>query len=459
MSEATPGIARTFLDEALRAGASAADLLVKESRRREVSLPERSTGEGVESGVSLRVFLPDGRAAFGAMTLRGAVGAVAGSGAADLERIRAFVGRTVESAALAEPSGRLPLPGADAPDGRGLGLYDPDVDAPPASLMEAASEVHSVIGEALGGTGIDLRLQGVVSTMNLYNTAGFEGSYRQTLARLDLTLAGSREDNASATRVVRAARSLRGLAPDAAAGEGAALLDERLDARVPPAGIHTVLLGPAAAAEIVAALSPWLARGAWADDAEARPSRPRHSERVASREITVTDDGRLPGGVASAPFDGEGTPTRRTVAVDRGVVVEILRDLKAGASEEGSTGNGIRGSFREPPELGPSNMFVNPGASSPADLQASIRQGIRISALGRIPPLRDPDTPFAVPFSGRWISSGRTEAPLAGGYLAGTLREILTEVEAAGSDFTFTHRRGSFGSPSLLVRRAPVRAS
>jgi PmbA protein len=451
-----PPFAGLVLDEAARCGVAAADLLIKEARIREATFPAVRTGESMERGIALRVFLPDGRAALGALTLREAME----TGRAGGDRLLSLVRRTVASAALSSP-GPLPgLPGGEAPEGRGLGLFDPDLESATPSLLESASEIHQVITESMGRVDADLRLQGVVAAVSLCNTAGFCGSFRQTTARLDLTLAARRNGHSGATRVVRASRSLRGLSPDVAAREAAELLEERLDPRIPPSGIHTVLMTPRAAGEIVAALSGWLSRGRWGEEEEGGAGgAPRQRERVASHGITFTDDGRLPGGVASAPFDGEGTATGRILLVERGVVREILRDLESGAGGSGSTGNGIRVSFREPPRLGPTNLFIHPGSAQPPDLLASVRQGIRISALGRIPPLRDPDTPFAVPFTGRWIQNGKLETPLGGGYLAGTLREILTEVETAGSDFTFTHRHGSFGAPSLLVRRAPIRSS
>ncbi len=462
MSGSRPWFADAALDEAVGRGAIAADLLTKESRARETTLPHGASGESVERGLALRVFLPDGRSAFGALTLREVTFAEGTPPAADsVETLRSLARRTVAAASLSAERALPGLPGGAGADGRGLGLFDPDLDAPLDSFLQSAEEIRGLASAATGNNLRQLRLQGVVSAVRLWNTSGFEGSYRQTLARLDLTLSGEGDESPSATRTVRASRSLRGLSPDSAAAEAAALLEERREPRVPPSGIHTVLLAPAAAAELVAALAGMLGqakhRSAGGDAGE--ESRVHPGERVASHAVTLSDDGRLPGGVASAPFDGEGTVTRRTLIVDRGVVVDLLRDLTSEGGKSGSTGNAVRGSFRDPPLLGPTNMFINPGAASPVELQASIRQGLRVSALGRIPPLRDPDTPFAVPFSGRWIQAGRPEAPLAGGWLAGTLRELLCEVDSAGSDFAFTHRRGSFGAPSLLIKRAPVRSS
>src|SRR5581483_7502227 len=47
-------------------------------------------------------------------------------------------------------------------------------------------------------------------------------------------------------------------------------------------------------------------------------------ERVAGENVTVIDDGTMPGGFGTSPFDGEGIPTRRTVVIDRGVLKSYL---------------------------------------------------------------------------------------------------------------------------------------
>ena len=53
-------------------------------------------------------------------------------------------------------------------------------------------------------------------------------------------------------------------------------------------------------------------------------------ERIAPPFITVYDDGTLPGGLGSKPFDGEGLPTRRTAVVESGVLTSYLFDTYSG---------------------------------------------------------------------------------------------------------------------------------
>jgi PmbA protein len=450
-----------LLEEAAAAGAAAADVFMKFSRAREMTMPEGSVGHSLERGVALRVFMPDGRSALAATTLTR--GADRQTGTPSRERaavpIRSLTRRAVAAATNGAPGSLIALPRSEGGNGRGLGLLDPDVEGPSETLLEIADQIYGLASGLSPNCAASVRLQTVASSVHLYNSAGFEGSFRQTLARLDLTLSGAHEGRHAATRVVRASRSLRGLAADLAVADAASLLEERMAPRLPPSGIHTILLAPRAAAEILAAVAGWLSQGRWDEELESGwGAGPRRGARVASAAISLTDDGRLPGGVASSPFDGEGTRTRRTVLIERGVLREILRDLRAGSGGGGSTGNGIRASFRDAPELRPTNLFVNPGHQQPGDLIGSVSQGIRISTLGRLPPLKSLETPFTVPFTGRWIHNGRPGTPLGGGYLAGNLKEILQQIEAAAADLTFFHRRGSYGVPTLLVKRAPVRS-
>ena len=47
-------------------------------------------------------------------------------------------------------------------------------------------------------------------------------------------------------------------------------------------------------------------------------------EKIAGDHVTVIDDGTMVGGFGTAPFDGEGIPTRRTVVIEKGVLKSYL---------------------------------------------------------------------------------------------------------------------------------------
>ena len=81
----------------------------------------------------------------------------------------------------------------------------------------------------------------------------------------------------------------------------------------------------------------------------------------ACANLTVVDDGRMPGALGSRPFDGEGLPTRRTVVIEKGVLASYLLDTYTGRKLGlASTGNASR-SLGQRPTVGPMNFHIVPG--------------------------------------------------------------------------------------------------
>ena len=73
-------------------------------------------------------------------------------------------------------------------------------------------------------------------------------------------------------------------------------------------------------------------------------------ERIASRGVTVVDDGTLTDRRGSLTVDDEGTPTSNTVLIDDGVLVGYIQDrLNARLMGMAPTGNGRRESFAHAP--------------------------------------------------------------------------------------------------------------
>src|SRR5712671_4165032 len=102
-------------------------------------------------------------------------------------------------------------------------------------------------------------------------------------------------------------------------------------------------------------------------------------EKVAAGNITVVDDGTMPGGFGTEPFDGEGVPTRRTVVIENGVLKSYLLNTytakKLGLRTTGNASRGLAGT----PGIGPGNYFLQPGAKSPKELISGITQGLNVT--------------------------------------------------------------------------------
>ena len=106
----------------------------------------------------------------------------------------------------------------------------------------------------------------------------------------------------------------------------------------------------------------------------------RLGEEVASSAFALHDDGRDPAGPASAPFDGEGVPRRRTALIEDGRLRSYLYDTYTANREGGaSTGSAARQGYRSLPSVSTSNLMVAPGSHSREQLLAEAGDGIYVT--------------------------------------------------------------------------------
>jgi PmbA protein len=162
---------------------------------------------------------------------------------------------------------------------------------------------------------------------------------------------------------------------------------------------------------------------------------------VASALVTIRDDGRLAEGPNSAPFDGEGTDVRDRALVEQGRVRGQMLDL-ASSRRLGrtSTGNSQRGGYEQLPDIGPHNLYMVPGSSTPERMIAGVDRGLWIWALSGWWIGMDPSNPeFSSAASGLWIENGKPVRPVARVTVAGRLTEILGAIEEIGNDLTWDH--------------------
>jgi len=157
--------------------------------------------------------------------------------------------------------------------------------------------------------------------------------------------------------------------------------------------------------------------------------------------VTVHDDGHLPGGPASVPFDGEGTDTRDTLLIDAGKVRGNVRDLAA-AKRLGapSTGNSRRGGYEQLPAIGSGNVYLVPGSVKADAVLGEIEKGFWIWGLTGWWIGLDPSNPgFSSAAFGIWIENGKPAQPVARVTVAGSLTDILSGIDAIADDFVWDH--------------------
>ena len=153
------------------------------------------------------------------------------------------------------------------------------------------------------------------------------------------------------------------------------------------------------------------------------------------------------GGFGTSPFDGEGVPTRRTVVVENGVLKSYLLNTytakKLGMQTTGNAARGLAGT----PGIGPGNYFLQPGARTPKELIAGIKEGLYVTEfLGQGVNLVTGD--YSRGASGMWISGGEFAYPVEEITVAGNLKELFFNISEIANDLEF---RGSVAAPTLRV--------
>jgi len=171
-------------------------------------------------------------------------------------------------------------------------------------------------------------------------------------------------------------------------------------------------------------------------------------EPIASSLLTLVDDGRLPGGLGSEPWDGEGVPTRRNMLIENGVLASYLHTLKT-AAEMGvaPTGSASR-SAGSNPGVTTFNLFPRAGDRSVAELYRMAGDGVLITEIMGLHTVDPVSGDLSVGASGVRIRHGELAESVDRMTFAGNLKDFLTRIVALGDDLRWY---GSQAGLSMLL--------
>ena len=170
-------------------------------------------------------------------------------------------------------------------------------------------------------------------------------------------------------------------------------------------------------------------------------------QKIAGDNVTVIDDGTIPGGFGTSPFDGEGIPTRRTVVIENGVLKSYLLNTytarKLGLQTTANASRGLAGT----PGIGPGNYFLQPGGKTPQEIISDVKEGLYVTEfLGHGANLVTGD--YSRGASGMWISGGELAFPVEEITVAGNLKELFFNICEIGNDLEF---RGAMACPTIRI--------
>lgn len=424
MTDSLESLAHQLLDAALKAGATAADVVAVRGTSvsigvRAGTLEQAERSEAVELG--LRVLDGHRQACVAASDTRPATMAEMAERALLMAR-----------AAPENPYAGLAAPDelASDTDAARLELADPTPEPSPADLQHDALAAEAAALAVDGITQVSSADAGYgAREVHLAASNGFSAGYARTDRALSCvaiagTGTGMERDYDGDSRIFQAdLRSAEEIGHRA--GERAVAA---LGARKPPTGAYPVVYDERVAGSLIGHLlaavnGSSIARGSsWLRD--------NLGDQILPAALSVIEDPHRARASGSRLFDGEGLPTRRRAIIDGGVLIGWTLDLES-ARKLGMTptGNGMRGTGG-PPSPGHWNIALTQGSQSRDELLAEMGTGLLVTSL--IGSTINPTTgDYSRGASGFWIENGQITYPVNECTIAGNLREMMASLTPA----------------------------
>ncbi|GAA6199958.1 metalloprotease TldD [Aquicoccus sp. SU-CL01552] len=194
-------------------------------------------------------------------------------------------------------------------------------------------------------------------------------------------------------------------------------------------------------------------------------------QRVAAKGVTVLDDGTIPDRRGSITVDDEGTPSRRNVLIEDGILVGYMQDRQnARLMGVEPTGNGRRQSYAHAPMPRMTNTYMLGGTADPGDIVADIKDGIwAVGFGGGQVDITNGKFVFSCTEAYR-VQNGKVGAPVKGATLIGDGPTSLQHIRALGNDMALDPGMGNcgkdgqwvpvgVGQPTVLMDRLTVGGS
>ncbi len=218
-----------------------------------------------------------------------------------------------------------------------------------------------------------------------------------------------------------------------------------LEAEACPAGAMDVVLGPGWPGIL---LHEAIGHGLEGDFNRKKTSAfsDKMGQRVAAEGVTVVDDGTIAGRRGSINVDDEGTPSKRNVLIDNGILVGYMHDrLNAELMGVEPTGNGRRESYAHVPLPRMTNTFMLAGEDDPEEILKSVENGLyAVSFGGGQVDITSGKFVFSASEAYR-IENGQIGRPVKGATLIGNGPDVLKRVTRIGHDLALDEGVGTCG--------------
>jgi len=422
-------------------GADAADVYIVEGRSLSVELRlghiEKLEEAGAE-GLGLRVF-KDGATA---LTYSSDLSP------ASLERL------LEDTLGLAEVTDHDPANGLPPREFQGtfdgpLDLFDPEVDnlsmERKLDFVREVEEIGLAQDERINNSNGAWWSDGI-QQVTLANSNGFVGSYRVSSAGFGVSLVAEADGVKQTDAWWSSSRAFNQLeSPEQIGREAARRTLRKLGSRPVKTQTLPVVFDPLMGADFLKILFHALNGGSIYRRNSFLIG--KLGEQVGTSHLNVVDDATLVRGLASRPFDAEGVRSSRSELIQEGRLQHYLCDAY-GAARLGVTPTGSAArSFSSSPSVGATNLYLEPGTTSPTDIIRSIDRGLYCTRLYWVG-INHASGDYSRGAEGIWIENGELTHPVQEVTIAGNMLEMMKNIEVIGNDLEF---RSAIASPTFVV--------
>jgi len=396
----------------------------------------------------------DASEGFGLRAVRGETSGYAHS----TEISAAALGRAAETARLAVGEGGGTM--AEAPAGTNRRLYtdaDPFDDAEFAVKVETLREIDA-FSRTLDPRVVQVSasLAASMQEVEILRPEGGRLAESRPMVRMSVSVTvekDGRRESGSAGGGGRYGLSalMEGDHWRGVAREALRIASVNLEAEAAPAGVMDVVLGPGWPGIL---LHEAIGHGLEGDfnRKETSAFAGLMGKRIAAPGVTVVDDGTIPDRRGSISFDDEGTPSRRNVLIEDGILVGYMQDRQnARLMRVEATGNGRRQSYAHIPMPRMTNTIMESGVTDPKDVLAELKDGIyAVGFGGGQVDITNGKFVFSCTEAYR-VKDGKVGAPVKGATLIGDGATALQQIRAVGNDMALDPGMGNCGKAGQWV--------
>jgi PmbA protein len=435
------------VEVALAAGADQAEAYGEESSELELRLYDgavESLSDAGGRGLGVRAFV-DGRTGYAYGTELSAAG------------VKALADSALAAAVAADPDEHDGLPSM-CDSARVEGLHSPELGRwDTERKIGLALEIERAARSQAGVSQVEETVYGdAAGRVALANSTGFRGAYESTACWAYASAFAGEGAELMTGLGLGLARDPAGLDPAAIGSEAGRRAAALGGARQVAGRRCPVVLDAFVAASFLGFIGAMLS----AESAQRGRSlfAEREGDEIASGELRLIDDRLAADGPASAPFDGEGSPARRTELIADGRLETFLFDARtARIAGRETTSSARRASYRQPPSVGAGNLVLEPGEGDLDELFRQAGSGLYVTHVAGLHSGVNPVSgTFSVGATGRLIEGGEAAAPVREMTIASDLVSMLRGVRAVSSEARWVPFGGSVRASALLLDEMTV---